>query len=547
MYVTKRDGRKEQVKFEKISKRITRASKDLKNVDPLLIAQKVIQGMSDGISSVELDKHACDLAYSMTIQHPDYDKLATRLAITALHKDTPSTFSECIDLLNESRDAANNPKPIIDPEVTAFIKKNAHIINAAIDSSRDFDFDYFGFKTLERSYLLRSTHFENSKKVVLIRERPQYLWMRVACGIHSKDIDAALNTYQILSKRFATHATPTLYNCGLKQATKEDPKGSNQLSSCFLMGIEEDSISGIFKTLGDVATISKYSGGIGLWAHNVRSKGAPIYGTNGTSDGIIPMLKVFNETARYVNQGSKRSGSFAIYISPENPQIFEFLDLRKNNGKEEFRARSLNLALWCSDLFFKRVEADLHWTLMDPSICPNLENTYGEEFEALYESYEKAGKGSSTIQARTLFSAIIAAMIEGGMPYILSKDSANRHSNQKNLGVIKSSNLCIDGEALVKVKKDMNDDSEEFLLSMKEINDLLPNQNLYVYSFNELSNEKIYNKILNSHLTNEYAEVIKLTFDGKTLMCTPDHKIYTKNRGYVEAQFLEETDELLKM
>lgn len=433
MFVIKRDGTKEQVKFEKVSKRITRVAKDLKHVDPNAVAQKVIQGIYDGVTTVELDFLAIQVAYSMTTNHYQYDTLAVRLAISNLHKNTPSTFSEAVEKVYTSIDVFGKNRPLIAEDIYSIIKKNAHILDSKIDYDRDYSFDYFGFKTLERSYLLKTNEYVNNKLIQKIAFRPQHLWMMVSVGIHKEDIDAALETYEMLSKKEATHATPTLFNAGLIK---------NQLSSCFLIAMKEDSITGIYDTLKETALISQSAGGIGLHIHNIRSKGSAIFGTGGLSDGIIPMLKNFNETAKYINQGGKRKGSFAMYLSPEHSDIFEFLDLRKNNGKEELRARDLNLALWISDLFFKRVKEDGKWTLMDPAKCPGLSDVYGNDFENLYTKYEQDNMGDRTINARDLWAKIIESQIETGQPYILAKDACNIKSNQKNLGTIRSSNLC---------------------------------------------------------------------------------------------------------
>lgn len=433
MFVIKRNGEKEQVKLDKIFKRIQRHCKDLKNVDAISVSQKVINGLYEGVSTKELDKLAFETAYSLTTKHPEYDKLATRLAISALHKETPNTFTESIELAYRALDSWGNSRPMIAKDVYSFVKKNSHILNNVIDYNRDFSLEYFGFKTLERSYLLKINQ-KDGKNTSQIIERPQHMWMRVACGIHKDDIDAAINTYHLLSTKQATHATPTLFNAGLVK---------NQLSSCFLLAAKDDSIDGIYDTLKECALISQSAGGIGLHIHNIRSKGSPIYGTGGTSNGIVPMLKNFNETARYVDQGGgKRKGSIAIYLEPWHADIEDFLDLRKNNGKEELRARDLNLAIWAPDLFFKRVEADADWSLMDPNICPGLSDVYGEEFETLYQKYESDGKANKTIKARTIWTKILESQIETGQPYLLSKDAGNLKSNQKNIGIIKSSNLC---------------------------------------------------------------------------------------------------------
>lgn len=435
MFVVKRDGRKEQVKFEKISKRITIACKGLKNVDPFAVAQKVIQGLYDGVSTKELDRLAFETAYTMSVKHPEYDTLATRLAISNLHKETPSTFVEVIEKLHATVDVWGNPKSLVSDQVYAFVKKYGHILDSAIDYNRDYLFDYFGFKTLERSYLLKIYEKDDAGKVTKrIVERPQHMWMRVAIGMHLNDSNAALNTYHMLSTKQATHATPTLFNSGLIK---------NQLSSCFLIAMKDDSIKGIYDTLTECALISQSSGGIGVHFHNIRAKGSPIYGTGGISNGIVPMLRNFNETARYVDQGGgKRKGSFAMYLEPWHSDIFDFLDLRKNNGKEEFRCRDLNLALWAPDLFFQRVESDGYWTLMDPNKCRGLSDVYGEEFEKLYVEYESKNMGDKTIKARDLWMAVVESQIETGQPYILAKDSCNKKSNHKNIGTIKSSNLC---------------------------------------------------------------------------------------------------------
>lgn len=437
MHIIKRDGREEQVKFDKISRRISRLCKDLKTVDPGVVAQKVIQGVYDGVSSKELDRQATEVAYSMSIKHPEYDKLALRLAISALHKDTESTFSGTIKILHSAKDEFGNKKPLIADDVAKIVKKHSHILDNAIEYNRDYSFDYFGFKTLERSYLLRINEWdENGKHTRRVVERPQHMWMRVAVGIHKDDIDAAINTYEMLSKLEATHATPTLFNAGLTK---------NQLSSCFLTSIKDDmdSINGIYDSLKECALISQSAGGIGIHIHNIRSKNMPIYGTGGMGDGIVPMLKVFNETMRYVNQGGqKRKGSLAVYLEPSHPDIFDFLDLRKNSGKEELRARDLNLAIWASDLFFERVKNDENWTLIDPTKCRELSDTYGDEYRKLYEKCEKDGLGERTVKARDLWAKMLESCIETGEPYILAKDACNEKSNQKNLGTIRSSNLC---------------------------------------------------------------------------------------------------------
>ena len=396
-------------------------------VDPIQVAKKVIDGIYDGITTTELDNLAAETAASMTAKHPDYAILASRIAVSNLHKNTLKSFSKTIELLYNYIDPKTGQKAqLIADDVYEIVMKNKQILDSSIIYDRDFGYDYFGFKTLERSYLLKI----NGR----VAERPQHMLMRVSLGIHKEDIDAAIETYNLMSEKWFTHATPTLFNAGT-------PKP--QMSSCFLLQIKEDSIDGIYDTLKDCAKISQSAGGIGLAIHKVRATGSYIKGTNGTSNGIIPMLKVFNETARYVDQGGgKRKGSIAVYLEPWHADIFEFLDIRKNHGKEELRARDLFTALWIPDLFMKRVENDEHWTLMCPNECPGLYEVYGEKFEELYTSYEKAGKGRKTIKARELWGAIIEAQIETGNPYMLYKDACNAKSNQKNLGTIQSSNLC---------------------------------------------------------------------------------------------------------
>ncbi len=428
MYVVKRDGKKELVMFDKITARIRKICYGLNPlVDPVKVAMRVIEGLYDGVTTSELDNLASEIAATMTTSHPDYAKLAARISVSNLHKNTKKTFSEVMeDLYVYVNPRTGKKAPLLSDEVYEIIKKNSDFLDSTIIYSRDFNYDYFGFKTLERSYLLKL----NGK----IAERPQHMLMRVAIGIHMDDIDAAVETYELMSKKYFTHATPTLFNSGT-------PKP--QMSSCFLLQMQDDSIDGIYDTLKQTAKISQSAGGIGLSAHNIRATGSYIRGTNGTSNGIIPMLKVYNDTARYVDQGGgKRKGSFAIYLEPWHADVFDFLDLRKNTGAEEKRARDLFLALWMPDLFMKRVEEDGIWTLMCPNECPGLFDTYGDEFEKLYVSYEQADKGRKTIKARELWEKILEAQIETGNPYMLYKDAANRKSNQKNLGTIRSSNLC---------------------------------------------------------------------------------------------------------
>ena len=428
MFVLKRDGRKEAVKFDKITARIQKLCYGFSDlVDPTAVAMKVIEGIYEGVTTSELDNLAAEVSASMTTRHPDYALLASRISVSNLHKDTKKSFSETMkDLYDFVNPKTGKKAPLIADDVIKIIKKNAELLDSTIIYDRDFGYDYFGFKTLERSYLLRL----NGK----IAERPQHMLMRVAIGIHKEDIQSAIETYELMSQKYFTHATPTLFNAGT-------PKP--QMSSCFLLTMKDDSIDGIYDTLKQCAKISQSAGGIGLSIHNVRATGSYIRGTNGTSNGIVPMLRVFNDTARYVDQGGgKRKGSFAIYLEPWHADVFEFLDLRKNHGKEEMRARDLFFALWTPDLFMQRVKEDAEWTLMCPNECPGLADSYGKDFEKLYKKYEKASKGRKTIRARELWEKVVESQVETGTPYMLYKDACNEKSNQKNLGTIRSSNLC---------------------------------------------------------------------------------------------------------
>ncbi len=428
MYVIKRDGRKEAVKFDKITARIVKMCYGLDPlVSPEAVAMKVIEGIYDGVSTTDLDNLAAEVAAAKTIDHPDYALLASRIAVSNLHKDTKKSFSEVMeDLYNYIDPKTNQPASLLAEDVYQAIMANRDTLDSSIIYDRDFRYDYFGFKTLTRSYLLKL----NSQIV----ERPQQMLMRVSVGIHKDDIQAAIKTYNLMSEGWFTHATPTLFNAGT-------PKP--QMSSCFLLTMKDDSIEGIYDTLKSCAQISQSAGGIGLAIHNIRATGSYIKGTNGTSNGIVPMLRVYNDTARYVDQGGgKRKGSFAMYIEPWHADVFDFLDLKKNHGKEEQRARDLFYALWIPDLFMKRVESNGDWTLMCPHECPGLSDTHSAEFEALYAKYEAEGKGRKTIKAQDLWFKILESQIETGTPYMLYKDAANAKSNQQNLGTIKSSNLC---------------------------------------------------------------------------------------------------------
>jgi ribonucleoside-diphosphate reductase alpha chain len=432
MKVKKRDGSLEEMRYDKITRRISIFCSDLnlEYIDPTYVTLKVTQGIYDGISTTELDVLAAETAAAMVTTHPDYAKLAGRLAVSNLHKTTHKKFSQCIkELYSFVEPKTGKESTLIDEDVYKFVMENRETLDTSIKQERDFDFDYFGYKTLERSYLLKI-----GERVV---ERPQYLYMRVAVGICKGDVEMALRIYNDLSQHFYTHATPTLFNAGTRRP---------QMSSCFLIGNKGDDIDGLFDTIKDVAKISKWAGGIGLHVHDVRAKGAYIKGTGGQSDGLLPMMKTYNEVARWINQGGKRKGSFAVYLEPWHADVMEFIDLRKNHGKEEMRARDLFLAMWTPDLFMQRVEQDGDWTLFSPDEAPGLSDVYDtpeeKNFTRLYESYEEQGIGRKTIKARKLMDAILTAQIETGTPYMLYKDAANYKSNQKNLGTIKSSNLC---------------------------------------------------------------------------------------------------------
>ncbi|TAE53784.1 MAG: ribonucleoside-diphosphate reductase subunit alpha, partial [Bacteroidetes bacterium] len=429
MFVVKRSGKREEVQLDKITARIKKLcyGLDPKFVDAITVSLKVVQGLYDGVSTTELDNLAAETAAVMTTRHPDYARLAARIAVSNLHKNTLKSFSETVELLYRYvDDKTQEDAPLISDEVYQVVMANADRIDSAIIYDRDYDFDYFGFKTLERSYLLKV----NGKVV----ERPQHMLMRVSIGIHGQDINAAIETYNYMSERWFIHATPTLFNAGT-------PKP--QLSSCFLLSMQDDSIEGIYETLKKCALISQSAGGIGLSIHNIRATGSYIKGTNGNSNGIVPMLRVFNDTARYVDQGGgKRKGAFAVYLEPWHADVVEFLDLKKNTGKEEMRARDLFYAMWIPDLFMKRVRDNAEWSLFCPNEAPGLYDSWGEKFEELYTRYEKEGVARRTVKAQELWFKILESQIETGTPYILYKDHANRKSNQQNLGTIRSSNLC---------------------------------------------------------------------------------------------------------
>lgn len=429
MYVIKRDGRHEAVHFDKITARLKKLSYALNSdhCDPVLVAQKVCTGVYKGVTTSQLDELAAETAAAMTANHPDYALLAARIAVSNLHKNTKKSFSETIkDMYAHVNVRSGQASPLIADDVYDIILKNAARLDSEIIYDRDFEYDYFGFKTLERSYLLKLNG--------VVVERPQHMLMRVSVGIHKDDIESAIKTYHLMSQRWFTHASPTLFNGGTPRP---------QLSSCFLICMKDDSIEGIYDTLKECAVISKSAGGIGVSIHNIRSTNSYIRGTNGTSNGIVPMLRVFNDTARYVDQGGgKRKGAFAVYLEPWHADIFDFLDLRKNHGKEENRARDLFYGLWIPDLFMKRVQDNATWSLFCPNESPGLADCWGEEFDKLYLKYEQQGKARKVVQAQKLWFAILESQIETGNPYMLYKDSCNRKSNQQNLGTIKSSNLC---------------------------------------------------------------------------------------------------------
>jgi len=434
MFVVKRDGQHQEVKFDNITKRIRALCKglDAKYIDPVFITQKVVEGFHKGISTAAIDTLAAETCAYMSQKHPDFSLLAARIAVSNLHKNTSGSFSDTIHQLHTYVDDQGRPAPLIADDVSEFVRSEASNLNGSIDYACDYEYDYFGFKTLEKSYLLRMQG--------RIAERPQHMLMRVACGIHVGDAESAIETYRLMSRRQFTHATPTLFNAGTP---------TPQMSSCFLLTMKEDSIEGIYDTLKQCALISKSAGGIGLALSNIRAKGGYIRGTNGYSNGLVPLLRNFNETARYVEQGGgKRKGSIAIYLEPWHGDIYDFLELRKNHGKDEQRARDLFYGLWVPDLFMRRVKENQDWTLF----CPNeafevttgkgLMDLWGEEFEKLYTELEKAGKGRQTVKAQQLWFRILEAQMETGTPYMLYKDHANGKSNQQNLGTIHSSNLC---------------------------------------------------------------------------------------------------------
>jgi ribonucleotide reductase alpha subunit len=509
MYVLKRNGKREAISFDKILKRIKSLGKHF-NLQHIIFAQlaiKVIDQLYDNIQTTKIDELTAEQCASMSSIHPDYTKLASAIVISNLHKNTSNCYYETTKKLYDYRDSNNNSFRLIKTSIMEIIEENKDSINAMIDYERDYFFDFFGFKTLERAYLMRCN------KVII--ERPQHLIMRVAVTIHGSNMEKVKETYDLMSQKYFIHATPTLFNAGTPRP---------QLSSCYLLGMEDDSIEGIFNTLKECAQISKWAGGIGLHAHNIRANGSYIRGTNGTSNGLIPMLGVFNKTARYVDQGGKRNGSFAIYIEPHHPDVEDFLDLKKNHGDEESKCRDLFYALWISDLFMERVMGNKIWSLFCPDKCPGLSDCHSDAYRELYLKYENEGKFNKQINARDLWIKILDSQVETGTPYILYKDAANNKSNQKNLGTIKSSNLCVAPETLVLTR--------EGHLRI----DNLVNQEVEVWNGETFSKTTVYQTSASSELLEVH------TSDGCILTCTKYHKFYIKNESQNTINTIEAQD-----
>lgn len=496
MYVVKRDGKKEEVSFDKVLRRIQKMSYGLTKINPTKVSQKVLVEIVDGIHTSELDNLTGEICAMMIPTHPEYGLLASRIVISNLQKETPSKFSECIEILALNKDKLGNPSPLVSEELLKIVRLQHELIDSNIDDERDFIFDYFGFKTLERSYLMKS-----GGKII---ERPQYMWMRVSLGIHGGDLKKVFETYNLMSQGYFTHATPTLFNAGT-------PKP--QLSSCFLVSSKGDSVEGMYDTVKDCAQISKWSGGIGVHLSDIRTNGSYIRGTNGTSSGLLPLLRVLNNTTTHINQGGKRNGSIAVYLEPWHADVEDFLMAKRPHGAEEKRARDLFYALWMPDEFMRRVESDSVWSLMCPDECPGLNETWGEKFEELYKKYESEGKYKKQISARSLWYMIMESQIETGVPYLLSKDSANRKSNQQNLGTVKSSNLCVAPETYILT------DMGYFMINELE------GQTVNVWNGDAWSSTKITKTGENQKLIN-----VKLS-DGSELHCTPYHK-FIINEGY---------------
>ena len=516
MQVIKRDGRKEQVSFDKVTKRLKNLCGGLKTVDPILVAQKVCAQIHDDVHTHQLDELSAEICSSMSTENPEFGTLASRIIISNNHKNTSPSFSETMYILYHNKDIHGKHSPLIGEETYQVIMKNKEKLNNIIDYTRDYNFDYFAYKTLERSYLMRI-----KKKVV---ERIQHMYMRVSVGIHSNNLSKAIESYHAMSQKYFTHATPTLYHSGT-------PRPQN--SSCFLMGTA-DSVQGIYKTISDTAQISKWAGGIGIHVSNIRSKGTTIRGTNGISDGIIPMLKVYNETAKYINQSGRRKGSFSIYLEPHHPDVMAFLDLRKNHGNEDERARDLFLAMWISDLFMERVEKDAEWSLLDPDECPHLNDVYGDEYKELYERYEKEGRVIKTVKAREVWRKILDSQMETGTPYILYKDSINHKSNQKGYGIIRSSNLCVAPETKILTSNGYK--------TIKYLED----KEVEVWNGEQFSKTTVRKTGENQKLLN-----ISLS-NGMELKCTEYHKFYVqmsynkKDLKKIEAKDLKKGMKLIK-
>lgn len=514
MYVTKRDGNREIVSFDKILRRIRTLGQEVGlKINYTSLVMKVIDQLYDGISTTKIDELSAEQCASMASIHPDYNVLAGRIVVSNHHKNTSASFFEVMNELRQNVDDDGKPAPIVTEDFIHTVTKYKQQFDALCDYERDYAIDYFGFKTLERAYLMRM----DNKSI----ERPQHMWLRVSIGIHEDNYDKIVETYEYMSQKYFTHATPTLFNAGTPHP---------QLSSCFLLAMESDSMDGIYNTLKDCAMISKWAGGIGLHIHNIRASGSKIRGTNGESTGIVPMLRVFNNTAKYVNQGGKRNGSFAIYLEPWHADIEVFLQMRKNHGEEELKARDLFYALWIPDLFMQRVKDNGKWTLMCPDQCPGLADVYGDAFEELYTKYEKEGKGRVTMDARKLWFQILDAQMETGTPYLCYKDAANKKSNQQNVGVIKSSNLCVAPETLI-----LTDTGHVQIqdLSGKAVN---------VWNGEEFSSVEVVQ-------TGKDQELLEVeTDDGCRLTCTPYHKFYIQKTSVVtvDAKDLQEGDAILK-
>jgi ribonucleotide reductase alpha subunit len=500
MYVTKRNGQKEIVSFDKILTRIKKIGAEAHiKLNYTSLVMKVIDQLFDGISTTKIDELSAEQCASMASIHPDYNTLAGRIVVSNHHKNTHGSFVEVMSQLYECHDKHNKPSPLLSKELYFIVNSNEEVLNAMCDYSRDYLIDYFGFKTLERAYLMKLN------KVIV--ERPQHMWLRVALGIHGNNLEKVRETYDLMSLKYFTHATPTLFNSGTPHP---------QLSSCYLIAMESDSMEGIYNTLKDCAMISKWAGGIGLHIHNVRASGSSIRGTNGNSSGIVPMLKVFNNTAKFVDQGGKRNGSFAIYLEPWHADIEMFLQMRKNHGDEELKARDLFYALWVPDLFMERIKTDGTWTLMCPDECPGLSDVYGDEFKILYTKYETEGKGRKTMKARDLWFQVLDAQMETGTPYLLYKDACNKKSNQQNVGIIKSSNLCVAPETTILTD---NGHIEIQTLVGKKVN---------VWNGEEFSEVEIFKTGENQELIDVY------TSDGCKLTCTKYHKFFIQKSESVE-------------